>query len=73
MLVFGSLTLLIIIASYWQYYDPTGSSNLDGWITILFFFEVARQAVRAVRNQVHGGWIIGIGAVLFIINGVFLE
>jgi|GEM_PF-3243802 len=72
-LIFGSITLLMIIASYESESDPTGGSHLDGWITILFFFEVARQAVRAVRNRMHGSWIIGIGAVLFIINGVFLE
>ena len=73
LLLFGTLTLGMIIASYQPLFDPTASSDLDGWITIFFFFEVARQAVRAVRRQVHGGWIIGIGAVLFIINGVFLE
>ncbi|MBK7270088.1 MAG: hypothetical protein IPI07_11445 [Flavobacteriales bacterium] len=72
-LVFGTITVLMIIASYEAYFDPQGSHNLDAWFTILFFFEVARQALRAVREQVHGSWIIGIGAVLFIINGVFLE
>ncbi|MBK6830929.1 MAG: hypothetical protein IPG92_09445 [Flavobacteriales bacterium] len=73
MLLFGTLTVLMIIASYEPFFDPAGGRNLDAWFTILFFFEVARQAVRAVRNQVHGSWIIGIGAVLFITNGVFLE
>ncbi|MEO8066951.1 MAG: adenylate/guanylate cyclase domain-containing protein [Flavobacteriales bacterium] len=73
MLVFGSITLLMSIASFEAYLDPMGASNLDAWITILYFFEVARQALRAVRKQVHGSWIIGIGAVLFITNGVFLE
>ncbi len=72
-LVFGTITLLMIAASYEAYSDPAGNHNFDGWITILFFLEVARQALRAVREQVHGSWIIGIGAVLFIINGVFLE
>ncbi|MEO8589110.1 MAG: adenylate/guanylate cyclase domain-containing protein [Flavobacteriales bacterium] len=73
MLLFGSLTLAMIIMSYWPYFDPTMDVGLDGWLTILFFFEVARQAIRAVRRKVHGSWIIGIGAVLFIVNGVFLE
>ena len=72
-LVFGTITLLMIAASYEAHLDPAGNHNFDSWITILFFFEVARQALRAVREQVHGSWIIGIGAVLFIVNGVFLE
>ena len=72
-LLFGTFTVLMIIASYEPFFDPQGSHNLDAWFTILFFFEVARQAVRAVRSKVHGSWVIGIGAVLFIINGVFLE
>ena len=73
LLLFGTLTVLMVIASYEPFFDPAGGHNLDAWFTILFFFEVARQAVRAVRSQVHGSWIIGIGAVLFITNGVFLE
>jgi len=73
MLLFGTLTVGMIIASYQTYFAAVRADRLDGWFTILFFFEVARQAVRAVRSQVHGSWIIGIGAVLFITNGVFLE
>ncbi len=72
-LLFGALTLLMIAASYEAYFCPATSGGYDSWLTIFYFFEVARQAVRAVRNRVHGSWIIGIGAVLFIINGVFLE
>ena len=73
MLLFGSLTLFMIIISYVPYFYSGAVGDLDSWVTILFFFEVARQAVRAVRRKVHGSWIIGTGAVLFIVNGVFLE
>ncbi|MEO8069421.1 MAG: adenylate/guanylate cyclase domain-containing protein, partial [Flavobacteriales bacterium] len=73
LVLFGAVSLAMIIASYVPYLIPRLFGRLDGWFTIFFFYEVARQAWRAVRKKVHGSWIIGIGALLFLLNGVFVE
>ena len=73
LVLFGAVSLAMIIASYVPYLIPSLFGRLEGWFTVFFFYEVARQAWRAVRKKVYGSWIIGIGALLFLLNGVFVE
>ena len=70
---FCALTLIMVIVSYLPYFMPIRYGDLASWIPLFFFFEVARQTVRAVRRKVYGSWIIGTGSVIFILCGVLLE
>lgn len=73
MLFFAVITLVLVGSGFLTYHFPGMDGRYDGWLMLVFFFEVAVQSIRAVRAKVRGAWIVGIGAVLFIFNGVLLE
>ncbi len=72
-LFFTVLTLILVGSSFLTYHAPDRNGRFDGWLMLIFLFEVAWQSVRAVRTRVQGAWIVGVGAMLFIFNGVLLE
>jgi len=72
-LFFAGISLLLVGSGFLTYRFPGLDGRFDGWVMLIFLFEVGLQSVRAVRAKFQGAWIIGIGAVLFIFNGVLLE
>ena len=42
-------------------------------MTLIYFFEVVRQAWNAMRKKVPGGWLIAVGSLVFVCGGVLLE
>ncbi|MGV9013029.1 MAG: adenylate/guanylate cyclase domain-containing protein [Flavobacteriales bacterium] len=69
---FIGLTAVMIGLNFLNYAFPGSPSRLVSWMTVVYFFEVVRQAWNAVRKKVPGGWLIAVGALLFV-GGVLLE
>ncbi len=70
---FIGLTAVMIGLNFLNYDLPGSTSGYVSWMTLVYFVEVMRQAWNAVRKKVPGGWLIAIGAVVFVCGGVLLE
>ncbi|MBK9060172.1 MAG: hypothetical protein IPL81_09975 [Flavobacteriales bacterium] len=70
---FIGLTAVMIGLNFLNYYFPGTSGKYGSWMTLIYFFEVVRQAWNAMRKKVPGGWLIAVGSLVFVCGGVLLE
>ncbi|HRD53509.1 MAG TPA: adenylate/guanylate cyclase domain-containing protein, partial [Flavobacteriales bacterium] len=66
---FGMLALLMIAAKI----TPVSEYVEQLYVSMIFFLEVARQSVRAVRRDHYAGWVMAAGGLVFIVFGVILD
>jgi len=66
---FGMLTLVMVLGKITplaEFVDPL-------FVSFLFFLEVARLSVQALRQRHQGGWVVALGGLVFIVFGVVLD
>jgi class 3 adenylate cyclase len=66
---FGMLTLVMVLGKI----TPLAELVDPLFVSFLFFLEVARLSVQAVRQRHQGGWVVALGGLVFIVFGVVLD